>query len=140
MNWPGGASSNTPRVVWCPYVAENPSDPSDVVNMVALFKKNNVYVVNLSILKERGSRMTFDEAMTVEEAVLTVEMEEDVTAVCISPDSTAVAIARADGVVSFYVMNANESGLKFAHTWNPQMNRPIVELFFLDGARHIKNQ
>ncbi|KAE9413972.1 hypothetical protein Angca_008586 [Angiostrongylus cantonensis] len=140
MNWPGSTSNSTPRVVWCPYVAENPSDPSDVVNMLALSKKNSVYVVNLSILKERGSRMTFEEALAVEEAVLSVEMEEDVTAVCISPDSTAVAIARADGVVSFYVMNSNESGLKFAHTWNPQMNRPIVELFFLDGARHIKNQ
>ncbi|VDM61537.1 unnamed protein product [Angiostrongylus costaricensis] len=140
MNWPGGTSNSTPRVVWCPYVAENPSDPSDVVNMLALSKKNTVYVVNLSILKERGSRMTFEEALAVEEAILSVEMEEDVTAVCISPDSTAVAIARADGVVSFYVMNSNESGLKFAHTWNPQMNRPIVELFFLDGARHIKNQ
>ncbi|CAJ0594419.1 unnamed protein product [Cylicocyclus nassatus] len=140
MNWPDGGSDSTPRVVWCPYVAENPSDPSDVVNMVALFKKNKVYVVNLSVLKERGSRMTFEEAMGVEEAILSVEMEEEVTAVCISPDSTAVAIARADGVVSFYVMNSNESELKFAHTWNPQMNRPIVELFFLDGARQSKNQ
>ncbi|KAL6731372.1 hypothetical protein Aduo_002244 [Ancylostoma duodenale] len=140
MNWPGGTSDSTPRVIWCPYVAENPSDPSDVVNMVALFKKNKVYVVNLSLLKERGSRMTFEEAMAVEEAILSVEMEEEVTAVCISPDSTAVAIARADGVVSFYVMNSNESELKFAHTWNPQMNRPIVELFFLDGARQAKNQ
>ncbi|KAK5977454.1 hypothetical protein GCK32_006111 [Trichostrongylus colubriformis] len=140
MNWPGATSdNNTPRVVWCPYVAENPSDPSDVVNMVALFKKNTVYVVNLSILKERGSRMTYEEALAVEEAILSVEVEEEVTAVCISPDSTAVAIARADGVVSFYVMNSNESELKFAHTWNPQMNRPIVELFFLDGARQ-KNQ
>ncbi|XGW21430.1 hypothetical protein V3C99_004413 [Haemonchus contortus] len=139
MNWPGGTSDSTPRVVWCPYVAENPSDPSDIVNMVALFKKNTVYVVNLSILKERGSRVTYEEALAVEEAILSVEVEEEVTAVCISPDSTAVAIARADGVVSFYVMNSNESELKFAHTWNPQMNRPIVELFFLDGARQ-KNQ
>ncbi|VDM71226.1 unnamed protein product [Strongylus vulgaris] len=76
MNWPDGSSDSTPRVVWCPYVAENPSDPSDVVNMVALFKKNKVYVVNLSILKERGSRMTFEEALAVEEAILSVEMEE----------------------------------------------------------------
>ncbi|VDP20857.1 unnamed protein product [Heligmosomoides polygyrus] len=139
MNWPGSTSDTTPRVVWCPYVAENPSDPSDVVNMVALFKKNKVYVVNLSILKERGSRMTYEEAAAVEEAILSVELEEEITAVCISPDSTAVAIARTDGVVSFYVMNSNESDLKFAHSWNPQMNRPIVELFFLDGARQ-KNQ
>ncbi|VDM69379.1 unnamed protein product, partial [Strongylus vulgaris] len=70
----------------------------------------------------------------------TLSVKREVTAVCISPDSTAVAIARADGVVSFYVMNSNESELKFAHTWNPQMNRSIVELFFLDGARQSKNQ
>lgn len=139
MNWPVGTFDSIPRVVWCPYVAENPTDPSDVVNMVALFKKNKVYVVNLSTLKERGSRMTYEEAVAVEEAILSVDIEEEVTAVCISPDSTAVAIGRADGVVSFYVMNSNESELKFAHTWNPQMNRPIVELFFLDGARQ-KNQ
>lgn len=43
MNWPGSTSDTTPRVVWCPYVAENPSDPSDVVNMVALFKVGAVY-------------------------------------------------------------------------------------------------
>ncbi|EPB78852.1 hypothetical protein ANCCEY_02029 [Ancylostoma ceylanicum] len=123
---------------------ENTGDVIRIINRVSrnrrLIKKNKVYVVNLSILKERGSRMTFEEAMAVEEAILSVEMEEEVTAVCISPDSTAVAIARADGVVSFYVMNSNESELKFAHTWNPQMNRPIVELFFLDGARQAKNQ
>ncbi|KAK6029160.1 hypothetical protein OSTOST_04736 [Ostertagia ostertagi] len=122
---------------------ENTGDVIRIINRVSrnrrLIKKNTVYVVNLSILKERGSRMTYEEALAVEEAILSVEVEEEVTAVCISPDSTAVAIARADGVVSFYVMNSNESELKFAHTWNPQMNRPIVELFFLDGARQ-KNQ
>ncbi|VDL84089.1 unnamed protein product [Nippostrongylus brasiliensis] len=127
MNWPSDGSDATPRVVWCPYVAENPTDPADVVNMVALFKKNKVYVLNLSLLKERGSRMTYEEAVAIEEA--------EVTAVCISPDSTAIAIARTDGMVSFYVMNSNESELKFAHSWNPQVNRPIVELIFLDGAR-----
>ncbi|WKX88976.1 hypothetical protein Q1695_008544 [Nippostrongylus brasiliensis] len=135
MNWPSDGSDATPRVVWCPYVAENPTDPADVVNMVALFKKNKVYVLNLSLLKERGSRMTYEEAVAIEEAVLSVELEEEVTAVCISPDSTAIAIARTDGMVSFYVMNSNESELKFAHSWNPQVNRPIVELIFLDGAR-----
>lgn len=46
MNWPGGTSDSTPRVVWCPYVAENPSDPSDVVNMVALFKVVSLVPLN----------------------------------------------------------------------------------------------
>ncbi|VDK76270.1 unnamed protein product [Cylicostephanus goldi] len=46
MNWPDGSSDSTPRVVWCPYVAENPSDPSDVVNMVALFKVWEVSICN----------------------------------------------------------------------------------------------
>ena len=61
-----------------------------------------------------------------------------VTTVCISPDSTAVAVATRGGIVSFYV--TNESEMKFAHNWNPQMQQPIAELFFLDDTKNLKNQ
>lgn len=63
---------------------------------------------------------------------------QKVTTVCISPDSTAVAVATRGGIVSFYV--TNESEMKFAHNWNPQMQQPIAELFFLDDTKNLKNQ
>uniref|UniRef100_A0A1I7WVL6 Ge1_WD40 domain-containing protein n=1 Tax=Heterorhabditis bacteriophora TaxID=37862 RepID=A0A1I7WVL6_HETBA len=139
VNWPEDTSQE-PRLVWCPYVPENPSDPSDSCNMLAIYKGRKVFVINLTILKgsSSNSQIDFEEATKVEDAILSVEMDEDVTTVCISPDSTAVAIGTTQGIVSFYIVNGSE--LKFAHNWDPQLNRPIVGLFFLDDTRNLKNQ
>ena len=75
--------------------------------------------------------ISFQAAAEIKEAVFTVVMDDKVTATCISPDSTALAVGTAAGIVSFYVINENE--IKFAHNWNPRLKTAISHLHFLDS-------
>lgn len=124
--------SDSARVVWCPYSPENPNDPTDQCHMVAIFKGSRVTIINLLTLHEQfgNEPIEYASAVKVDEAVLTVNLEEKVSVVCISPDSTAVAIGRESGVVSFYIVNGSE--IRFAHNWNPGLKTAISHLFFLD--------
>ena len=86
----------------------------------------------MSILhEEHGSAtLSFREAAETKEAVFTIPMEDKVTAACISPDSTALAVGTDAGMVAFYVIN--ECEMKFAHNWNPRLTTAISHLHFLD--------
>ena len=90
-------------------------------------------VINVSTINESHGTgpVEFEKVAESKESIFTVAMEDRVTAACISPDSTALAVGTDAGIVSFYVINENE--MKFAHNWNPRLKTAISHLHFLDN-------
>ncbi|CAJ0572263.1 unnamed protein product, partial [Mesorhabditis spiculigera] len=124
----------SPKISWCGYV---PDEDDEELHMVAVYEKNRVIIYNLSEIRSPdvvdGYDTTLDKALDIEKAVWRIQVDEskEITAMSISPDATAVAVAVNDGTVLFYMI---ENEQKIAQTWRPDFGGHVVsQLFFIDN-------
>lgn len=108
------------------------------------FQGRQLYAVNIGVLKESGLGIDIDfETARKEEGGLFSHYFRDqpenpdfrISAVSMSPDSTAVAIALSEGSVQFFTFNEENNSLRAAHCFEPKgftRSGKIDDLIFLD--------
>uniref|UniRef100_A0A915PTM0 Enhancer of mRNA-decapping protein 4 WD40 repeat region domain-containing protein n=1 Tax=Setaria digitata TaxID=48799 RepID=A0A915PTM0_9BILA len=139
----------TPRISWCPYIPEA-DEPHEEMHMIAIYYRNAVESFSLSIIKSElhCEEVTLEQCEKISDAVMKLPIEnsnaqpfeqlqfplyiiQEVQAVCLSPDATAIAVALNCGTVTFFIIDGE--GTKFAHRWQPEHGRHIQDLVFLDN-------
>ncbi|CAL2029494.1 hypothetical protein CAEBREN_05211 [Caenorhabditis brenneri] len=145
-NWPvyhSNGNDDQPRLSWCPYVQvdDEEDEPS---YMVAVYVGPQLYIVNIGVLKDAdlGNDIDFEDARKEEGGLYSHRFNDHseskssrISAVCIAPDSTAVAIARTEGPVQFFTFNEEKNTLNEAHCFEPRgfaKSGLIDDLIFLD--------
>uniref|UniRef100_A0A8R1DTG9 Ge1_WD40 domain-containing protein n=1 Tax=Caenorhabditis japonica TaxID=281687 RepID=A0A8R1DTG9_CAEJA len=136
-------SLEQPQLSWCPYVQSE--DDDEDIHMVAVYLGRQVYIVNVGVLKDAitGDEIDFEDAVKEEGGLFSHYFSENpenedlrISAVSISPDSTAVAIAKTEGPVHFFTFDEDKNTLKDAQTFEPRGfargNGIINDLVFLD--------
>lgn len=100
--------------------------------------------MNLGVLKEAGlgDTIEFEDAKKEDGGLFCHYFSDQpdkknlrIASVCISPDSTAVAIAKTEGPVQFFTFNEENNTLTAAHCFEPRgfaRNGLIDDLIFLD--------
>lgn len=152
-NWPvhtSQGSDDQPHLSWCPYM-KGDEEEDETSHMVAVYVGRQLYIVNIGVLKEAGlgDDIDFDDASKEEGGLFShcfnAQSENKtirISAVCISPDSTAVAVAKTDGPVHFFTFNEENNTLRDAHCFEPRgfvKNGNIDDLIFLDDLSPDRN-
>lgn len=145
-NWPvypSNGNDDQPRLSWCPYV-QGEDDEDEPSYMVAVYVGPQLYIVNVGVLKDAGlgDDMDFEDARKEEGGLYSHKFTDQIdnkyfriSAVCIAPDSTAVAIAKTEGPVQFFTFNDEKNTLNEAHCFEPRgfaKSGFIDDLIFLD--------
>ncbi|CAP33367.2 Protein CBG14967 [Caenorhabditis briggsae] len=145
-NWPAHPShpnDGQPRLSWCPYVHGEDED-DEATHLVAVYMGCHLHIVNVGVLKDSGlgDEIDFDDAKNEDGGIFSHSFSNQaenkkfrIAAVCISPDSTAVAVATTEGPVQFYTFSDVGNTLTFAHSFEPRgftKNGFIADLIFLD--------
>ncbi|KAF1770290.1 hypothetical protein GCK72_002108 [Caenorhabditis remanei] len=143
-NWPSSPSQDDqPRLSWCPYI-QGDDDDDEASHMIAVYSGKQLYIVNIGILKDAGlgDDIDFDDARKEEGGLFShcfnnqaENKDVRISSVCISPDSTAVAVAKTEGPVQFFTFNEESNTLNDAHCFEPRgfaKSGLIDDLIFLD--------
>ncbi|CAH2125805.1 FHA domain-containing protein [Caenorhabditis elegans] len=146
VNWPSYQSQGNedqPKLSWCPYIQGEDED-DETIHMIAVYLGRQLYIVNLGVLKEAGlgDTIEFEDAKKEDGGLFCHYFSDQpdkknlrIASVCISPDSTAVAIAKTEGPVQFFTFNEENNTLTAAHCFEPRgfaRNGLIDDLIFLD--------
>uniref|UniRef100_A0A1I7TKJ0 Ge1_WD40 domain-containing protein n=1 Tax=Caenorhabditis tropicalis TaxID=1561998 RepID=A0A1I7TKJ0_9PELO len=152
-NWPVyqfHGNDDQPHLSWCPYI-QGDDDEEETSHVVSVYVGRQLYIVDIGVLKDAGlgDDIDFEDAIKEEKGLYTHTFNNHsdnkafrISAVCISPDSTAVAIAKTDGPVQFFTFNEENNTLKDAHCFEPRgfaKNGFIDDLIFLDDLSPDRN-
>ncbi|XP_059473067.1 enhancer of mRNA-decapping protein 4 isoform X2 [Neocloeon triangulifer] len=124
------------RVVWCPYIPDGTVD-KEVAELLVLTsgQKAEMWCVPI-VHASMGAGPHKPEDIT--EGVLRVpEFDHTITDAAFSPDGSAIAIATAGGLVSFFQVSKvymhNKAAPRCLHSWTPHNDQPLTTLLFLDN-------
>jgi hypothetical protein len=119
-----------PRINWCPYIPEGDLPP---VHLLALVIDNRVEVINLSIIKAEidQTEITFEQLHGIEGAIVSIEMDSNVTVAKLSPDSSALVVGTTSGKAYFYIVD--DTSLKLAQDFTPVPNHFVEDIVFFDN-------
>ncbi|CAB3373323.1 Hypothetical predicted protein [Cloeon dipterum] len=127
------ASNIVHRVVWCPYIPDGTVD-KEVAELLVLTsgQKAEMWCVPMVTAKYSAGPLKPE---NVTDGVLRVpDFEHTITDAAFSPDGTAIAIATAGGLVSFFqVYMHNKAPPRCLHSWTPHNDQPLSTLLFLDN-------
>ncbi|KAK4023828.1 hypothetical protein OUZ56_009226 [Daphnia magna] len=135
-------SSDCHRVVWCPYVPENPksldeandgwrNDADDHALMLASSHECRVEIWHLGHI---NGTVTYPSVTTG--ATQITSFDDAVVDIAFSPDSTAIAVASLDGYVRFFLVNTKKEDPKSLHKWQPHEGKRLSGIIFLDNLSH----
>ncbi|XP_046460109.1 enhancer of mRNA-decapping protein 4-like isoform X4 [Daphnia pulex] len=130
------------RVVWCPYVPENPktldelsdglrNDADDHALMLAAVHDCRVEIWHLGHI---NGTVTYPSVTTGSTQI--TSFDDAVVDVAFSPDSTAIAVASLDGYVRFFLVNIKKEIPKILHKWQPHEGKRLSGIIFLDNLSH----
>ncbi|XP_057374740.1 enhancer of mRNA-decapping protein 4-like isoform X1 [Daphnia carinata] len=141
---PDGVStpSDCHRVVWCPYVPENPKSPdeandgwrNDADDHALLLASSHDCRVEIWHLGHINGTVTYPTVTTG--ATQITSFDDAVVDIAFSPDSTALAVASLDGYVRFFLVNTKKEDPKSLHKWQPHEGKRLSGIIFLDNLSH----
>ncbi|XP_077982261.1 enhancer of mRNA-decapping protein 4-like [Glandiceps talaboti] len=139
-------SSEHHRLIWCPYIPEDPSDssstndtsnPDDSVRMLAIThnEKAEVWDIEVVAANHDNGPISMDE---IKEGVISVNgHDQPISQAALSPDGAVLATASLDGNVKFWQVYLESSDPpRRLHQWIPHDNRPVSCLLFCDNHKY----
>ncbi|KAI6207213.1 Ge1-WD40 domain-containing protein [Aphelenchoides fujianensis] len=133
------ASDDIPRLVWCPFIGSDEKKDEDECSLLGVISGRTVKLFYLNVIKEKFGlpEVEVERLDSLPEAMISFETDSQITAVRISPDATACAVATMDGNVTYYVI---EDGVpRRANGSIPFPNQHVEEMFFLDNIHRQRD-
>uniref|UniRef100_A0A7E4VGE6 Ge1_WD40 domain-containing protein n=1 Tax=Panagrellus redivivus TaxID=6233 RepID=A0A7E4VGE6_PANRE len=123
------------RISWCPYI---PEPDGSTIDMLVVTTGKTAHVINITRIKaalqsqgEDGLEITADAIKDIPGGIFTIDFESNVTIARISPDSSALVVAEANGLAHFYVVE--DTTIRLVSKTTPIPNQHVEDIVFFDN-------
>jgi len=132
------------RLLWCPYLPENPDDDvtststdNSSARLLVLTHGHVTEVWNIDmVLREHSVGAVINSETVTNGKLVVCDHSDAIRDASFSPDGAALATASADGQVKFFqVYMHGAENPRCLHQWKPHEGQPVSSLFFLDNHK-----